>query len=1068
MHQVPEPPPAAHPRRIGRYTLVREIGAGGEGTIWLAEDHALGRQVALKVLPARARDEDRVAPEARIVARLDHPGICPVLDAGEADGVRFIALRYVEGTSLAERMEADRARGRMLLATASDSTSRARARILDFFEHVARALHAAHEAGVVHGDVNSRNLMVDVHGDPVLLDFGIATTPMPLDRSRDLAALGALLHEALLGRPPCEAARADARVLGREGAAIVARCAATAPEARYGNAHELAEDLQRARLLRPVRAGNAPVWERLRLWCRRHPQRVAVAVLGLGAAALVLVALSWLSLRTSRAAAERDLRTAQVRGLVRDLATVGADGAPFPGATATRAALATKAVQAADELAHAVPEEAGFVLERMRAHASVANLNGDPGSGNLSAPRVAIAEWTRAIELGTRFVADDPAIRALTIDCLQKRAEVRLGENQLVAASADLALAATLLPATELSHRLRLRDARLRARMREVHGELEASVAVSTLALLEVQRERSWVLDAALRLEVARTLRGLGSALAKGNDGTTAQTVLEIATAVVSGDARRPGPAATELAELLGLRNRPASRPGSPSSDRLAAIELCERRRDADPSDRAAQIQTLRIALDAATIKSASGIDARAREELEALLTETTKLASGEQASGTLLMLAARAQSSAARLLERSDEDRLTLGRAAVATMTGVWLRDRSNIRVLAELLEERVTIARHLLRVGSRDAARTELEVVLAAIARCPADVALVTFAREAVTNTFGMLGAIACERDRLQEGITLLEAALAWNCPVDPTSPPTVTELRNLGSLVSCLAAALAESGRGEAAARTWQLALARWDAAPRETARRPELALAAVEDRVAAAVFHRDAGLGDEADALFTVARHRLETLYAAHANDPLLAWPLARACRAIADALVGGPQHRPMQGCATSETVLWYERALETMEYAAKVRTATSEPDRAICRLVKNLARQPALRSRARELRQRWARAMSRVCARPDASPADLATLARERLDSREPSLVDAEDAVDLARRAVRGGGARPDFDHVLTLVDALERTERQEEAQRVLGEALSAARERKAPQEELARLEQRVHSAASRR
>src|SRR5687767_7593634 len=234
--------------RVGPYRLLRELGRGGQGAVWLAEDTRLTRLVALKLLPAEfvalsTERRRRLQREAEVIARLDHPCLCAVLEA-RIDGERpYIAMRYVEGATLGEWIV--RAREAKRAETASSrSTARGpgplrlfprnaleQASVLAFFERAARALHAAHEAGVVHRDVKPQNVMVTRQGDPVVLDFGqardetsdsfeltrsgdILGTPAymspeqilgkraGIDRRTDVWGLGAALYEALtLARP---------------------------------------------------------------------------------------------------------------------------------------------------------------------------------------------------------------------------------------------------------------------------------------------------------------------------------------------------------------------------------------------------------------------------------------------------------------------------------------------------------------------------------------------------------------------------------------------------------------------------------------------------------------------------------------------------------------------------------------------------------------------------------------------------------------------------------------------------------------------------------------------------
>jgi serine/threonine-protein kinase len=146
-----------------RYSLIGRVGSGGMGTVYLATDSILGRRVALKVLDlADAQGElgARLLREAHILARLEHPGIVPVHDAGTlADGRVFYAMKFVEGERLdvlAKRVEA-----------LSDS--------LRIFQRVCEAVAFAHARGILHRDLKPENIMVDDQDNIKLIDFGIAS-----------------------------------------------------------------------------------------------------------------------------------------------------------------------------------------------------------------------------------------------------------------------------------------------------------------------------------------------------------------------------------------------------------------------------------------------------------------------------------------------------------------------------------------------------------------------------------------------------------------------------------------------------------------------------------------------------------------------------------------------------------------------------------------------------------------------------------------------------------------------------------------------------------------------------
>jgi len=213
---------------ISHYRIIKELGAGGMGEVYLAEDTRLGRQVAIKVLPASYQyDPERrtkFLAEARATSALRSPHIAAIYDIGEHEGSMYIVMEYVEGELLSEKLK----RGPLLIRDA-----------IDFASQIADALSEAHSLDIVHCDVKSSNLMVNERGMVKLLDFGIAAAAnsngadvddhtkkvgqptalgladgtvsymspeqaigRDLDRRSDIFSLGAVLYEMLTARLP--------------------------------------------------------------------------------------------------------------------------------------------------------------------------------------------------------------------------------------------------------------------------------------------------------------------------------------------------------------------------------------------------------------------------------------------------------------------------------------------------------------------------------------------------------------------------------------------------------------------------------------------------------------------------------------------------------------------------------------------------------------------------------------------------------------------------------------------------------------------------------------------------
>lgn len=325
-------------RTVGPYRLLSELGRGGQGVVYLAEDTRIARRVALKVLtetwnslPSVTRA--RLLRETSALSKLDHPGICTLFDAAvlqDSNGrsTAYIAMRYLDGESLARTI----ARRRQTLAKSGVSASVPDYRaIAEKMESVARAIHAAHECGILHRDLKPGNIMCTTQQQWVVLDFGLAReeeseletltrtgewvgtpaymSPEQLDSRRgamdaraDVWALGVTLYETLsLKRPfdgptrdaivrevldgDCESLRRLCPGIPDDLATIVETALERDLARRYQSALALAEDLRRWRAHEPISARKATLGLRL----RRFVQRERALATSLGALLTVLV-----------------------------------------------------------------------------------------------------------------------------------------------------------------------------------------------------------------------------------------------------------------------------------------------------------------------------------------------------------------------------------------------------------------------------------------------------------------------------------------------------------------------------------------------------------------------------------------------------------------------------------------------------------------------------------------------------------------------------------------------------------------------------------------------------------
>jgi TolB-like protein/predicted Ser/Thr protein kinase len=305
-------------KTISHYEIRSKIGAGGMGVVYKAWDNTLGRDVALKFLPDDlARDEaarKRFLHEARAAAALDHENICTVHEAGESDGHAFIAMHYVEGRDLREKI----ATGPVPLGDA-----------LDLVAQIARGLSAAHKSGIYHRDIKPANVLLTPDSQAKIVDFGLAkiTTGTNLtqtgttlgtvaymspeqargdevDSRTDVWSLGVVLYEMLAGRRPFDADADQATLysilntdaepvssidpaIPLEVERVIVRALEKDASRRYSSIDEFLADIEDLRQRQAGLGGAHP----LRRWLSHHRRQVAigvVAVVAISAAAFAV------------------------------------------------------------------------------------------------------------------------------------------------------------------------------------------------------------------------------------------------------------------------------------------------------------------------------------------------------------------------------------------------------------------------------------------------------------------------------------------------------------------------------------------------------------------------------------------------------------------------------------------------------------------------------------------------------------------------------------------------------------------------------------------------------------
>lgn len=474
---APVPVEVAPGRRVGPYELVREIGRGGMGAVFLSRrvDAQFDRDVAVKIVPAHLAGADggrRFRQEQQILARLTHPNIAQLYDAGAGDGVAYVVMELVDGEPIDRYCQQARlpVRARLALVAA-----------------VCDAVQFAHRNLVVHRDLKPSNILVTTDGQVKLLDFGIAKLldgadaapdatrpgahPMtpeyaapeqvlgePVTTSTDVYALGLLLYELITGRrahalvtpgydeivrvvcrtepalPSVAAARDGGdgagpdraglpetaerlrRTLAGDVDTIVRKALSKAPERRYASAHDLAADLRRYLEGRPIAARPDSAVYRTRKFVQRHAVPVALAAMAVLALVTGLSFALWQARAAERArhdADEQRLRAVQRFNDLRALATGFVfefhDAiATLPGATAPRALVVQKGLEYLDILARDAAGDRSLQRDLAAAYERMAGIQTNPYEANVGDVAGGLASSTRALAVRDALAAGTP------------------------------------------------------------------------------------------------------------------------------------------------------------------------------------------------------------------------------------------------------------------------------------------------------------------------------------------------------------------------------------------------------------------------------------------------------------------------------------------------------------------------------------------------------------------------------------------------------------------------------------------------------------------------------------
>ncbi|MBK9386351.1 MAG: serine/threonine protein kinase [Planctomycetes bacterium] len=569
-------------RVAGRYDVLREIGRGGMGVVFEAEQREPHRRVALKCLNPGAFGAglvQRFRREGEALARLRHPGIAQVFEAFVVEGAipqPFLALELVEGVPLDEMAASLRIEERLELVAATCD-----------------ALAHAHARGVVHRDLKPQNILVEggrANPRPKIVDFGLARfederdaealtresslvgtlaylAPELLEHGSagagprsDVWSMGVVLYQIASGRLPFPLeglpwARATRVVLESEPtrlelvvpslrgdiSTIVRKALEKQPERRYADAAALRDDLRRFLAHEPILARAPSALYRTSRFVRRHRVLVAGIATTLLALAAGLIVSAILALRANEQKTRAELRAAELRELVRTL-VFGLEPAlaELQGAVAVRERFVRTGLRFAESLAEEADEDPARLLEVAAAFSSLAAIQCGPGANHLGDYAGGARTLERANELidrALRAAPDDPSLRCFRLGLLFHRS----GALRSAGASAQAAELAAIVEreVEELEpdddfpavRRVRAYTASHRARNLADRGELAAALEESALARSWFADELASREDARDRIELARLSCHRGHWAIRLGDLDLAQAEFEAALA---------------------------------------------------------------------------------------------------------------------------------------------------------------------------------------------------------------------------------------------------------------------------------------------------------------------------------------------------------------------------------------------------------------------------------------------------------------------------------------------------------------------------------------------------------
>ncbi|MGH9582626.1 MAG: protein kinase domain-containing protein [Bryobacteraceae bacterium] len=504
------------PEHVGPYRIVREIGRGGMGIVYLAErdDGEFHRAVAIKLIQSGVRNADFAKlflRERQILAQLEHPNIARLLDGGTTPGGQpYYAMEFVGGVPLQEYCA--------LHALAPRQK-------LELFLSICAAVAYAHRKLIIHRDLKPQNILITADGTPKLLDFGLAKlladgspsgehttgamllTPShaspeqikgePLTVATDVYSLGVLLYELLSGEHPygycagpigaaIAVLEAPPRPMRGRGVNIPADlenivlvALRKEPERRYVTVDAFSEDIRRYLAGYPVRAAGDSLGYRFGKFTKRHRWTLSAAL-----AAVLVLAIS--GVMTWRAKQQTELRFQQIRGLAHSVVFEIHDAiADLPGSTPAQRLLVADALQYLNALARDRGNDPGLMFELAQDYKKIGDAQGSPSQPNLGDRAGALASYRKArqllIELRQRNPADTDVENWLAnvnediADVLPKEqpALILIRQTEAVALFKDVSQKTSGLQALDNLARIHFDLAATKTQQRDYRGALD-------------------------------------------------------------------------------------------------------------------------------------------------------------------------------------------------------------------------------------------------------------------------------------------------------------------------------------------------------------------------------------------------------------------------------------------------------------------------------------------------------------------------------------------------------------------------------------------------------------------